>query len=852
MANLRWYENGVNEPPIFFDNISLPEWILSKWSKDTIPQGLRIYKGPISSENDITKCIIETGFENNHNVTYEIAIMPAGTAVASLVVTALISVAAAVLLQPNIDTPESATSTVNSSANELGSRANKPRLGSRIPDIRGLEVNCIPDLWSNYRFFENQVEFDLAYLCISSGSGVASNIRDGLTDYSTIDGASLEIYAPYTSPRSGHSPVDSIGSPITQDIFVVEESNEVTGQSLIPPNINIMPSPYRYASNGGIRSDDSSVDPRLFHNAGDQIVLIEWFVFEETSQGSGVYTRYDISGTYTIASVTETEIVVTIPPAQQAGWDAIETNYMLVTSRAWQNNTTPANWALIDPGAGWTEHNFAIAINPVGVTAFIGPFVVSGTDVCLVNLIAPQGLYKKGQTTEYFSIEVQYVFENLDNPGEITNGIITLSSNREEQSATSVFFTTPYTNATLTLNRTSARDYSFNGSVIDDVKWRDLYLMKIPEENQYGNVTTCLALTKGTQSALKLKELQVNMQWLRNAEIDGGLQVSSNNWADVILSIHLDPYFGRGSIETINKTNLYAVQQEIIDYFGSDLFIKVGYTFDSLKTRYEEALSILCDAVNVTYIPIGNQINFFFERPQDNAGLQFGALNKNFSSGEERISRSFKPFNEHDSVVLTYRDQVTRTTETLYFPEDRSGFRPLEVNYLGCINRRPALVHGWREYYKLINGREQHEFTALDVGRLANRGLRIDVIDNTDFMNNSGYITQQSGLKVTLSEPASFNGVNKSIGLTRSDGSVEVIPITEVSDDEFSVFLTRQPTEAIYTGWDREKTQYTLLSDNERLNSARLVRETEYNGPDDIRVNCINYTPLYYQQDLLV
>lgn len=198
------------------------------------PEHARIYHMQVAEDCDVTPT-------NERSVarlatlegTIYVVVYPGdpGTLAIVAIAVAVLSAAAFLFLTPRLPDMGSAPSSNNS----LSDRSNKARPNSRIPDIFG-QVRSIPDLVAMpYRVYENNVEVEIAYMCVGRGSYELDDIRDGDTYLSSISGAGATFYGPDTSPIVG-TPQLQIGSAITQDLYSVVKLNEVNGQTLKPPN----------------------------------------------------------------------------------------------------------------------------------------------------------------------------------------------------------------------------------------------------------------------------------------------------------------------------------------------------------------------------------------------------------------------------------------------------------------------------------------------------------------------------------------------------------------------------------------------------------------------------------------
>lgn len=234
------------------------------------PSSARIYHGQPAQDRDVTPA---TERDVERLATFEdltVIVYPGDPITAIIAIGAIIlGVMAAMLIMPKIPSLENQQSP--SPNNGLSERTNRARPNGRIPDIFGT-VRAVPDLIAApYRVYENHREVEIAYLCLGRGEYEVSDIRDGDTLISKIAGASVEVYAPYTSPNDGEDPQVLIGTSIGDPVFNVVRLNEVNGQTLIAPNDRAIRSrgDIRFVDGGIIRAASGTMDFTEYFTAGD-------------------------------------------------------------------------------------------------------------------------------------------------------------------------------------------------------------------------------------------------------------------------------------------------------------------------------------------------------------------------------------------------------------------------------------------------------------------------------------------------------------------------------------------------------------------------------------------------------
>lgn len=229
---------------VFVDNVAEPHLAKSYECEDLLaqikellpdwPKTARIYHNNLALSADVTPDS-EEAVEALGKLEgkFYILVYPQDPITAAILVIGILVGVASVLLLPKIDVPNSLGRTIQSSSpnNALSDRTNQARPKGRIPDVYG-QVRSTPDLIAlPYKVFRNNVEFEVAYMCVGRGEYAISDIRDDTTNINQIVGSSVEVYGPDTSPNSG-VPQIVIGEDIDFPLVAAKRSNSVNGQTL--------------------------------------------------------------------------------------------------------------------------------------------------------------------------------------------------------------------------------------------------------------------------------------------------------------------------------------------------------------------------------------------------------------------------------------------------------------------------------------------------------------------------------------------------------------------------------------------------------------------------------------------
>lgn len=826
------------------ENIDFGEWFLKKWPPGTVvPRGLLIYR---NDENITQKWVTDHSVLRDPDATYHIYEMPKGGVVGAI--TKIISTILNPILKLFLPNTSASANLKNSrsasSNNALQGRTNASRPGERIADIRGF-VRAYPDLLMDYRIFKDRTEYEVQFLCVGAGEYQLEDVRDGITPAENISGEQLDFYKNGAAPGFG-SPYMNIGGAVNLSqfpIMVAKASNEADGSEVKPPNYaDISKATFKVYSTGEIdtsieSSTGTTIDWSERAPVGSTVTLTQFYSFTANVLPTGTYTRNDLSGTYTVLSSGENILIV--DTTGHTGWSALSVSGQAAYLEAYLR--TDGYWEFSNSG-GSTLQKFAPSVDS-STPYVVGPYLLDSADKVMVNLYAQNGIYKTDGDVYPFTCNFQVILSDPTAAMANVTYNMSVSGRFTEAVGNTLIVDNPYSGAVnVSVRRTSNTDKDFSGSVVDTVKWRDLYAISNISARSYGDVTLIHTVTKATNAALKQKERKLNMLATR---IYNG--VASRNFADVVLSIHTDPFFGRRDLTTIDVDALYDVQQQILDYFGDPRSIQVGYTFDNNSTTYEEALQTICNAVNVTPYQVGNVLYFFPELPQNISAMQFGHMFK--VPGSDKRTRAFSPPKDYTGIQVKYYDH---DEESYLYVTQGEETNVNKIDLDACQSKYLAGIRARREYNKLLYQRVTHECQTLSIGLQAAPGMRVDMVDNTRVKQMDGVVTDVDGLTLYLSDPVELlSGYTYSITLTGRLGTLENVPIS-AGADEFSVVLQSMPDQEIYTGWMRDRTAYVIRTDDERTKLAMLVQSMEPSGRDNnyqVGLTCINYDARYYQDD---
>jgi hypothetical protein len=905
MIKITLYEHPLAAvAPRVFEVDSLGEWLLGHYGP--VPTvTVQVFAGEPSAATEITgniKAILACD-----EPEYVVLQSPGGfDPFTWVMIIAAVTTVAMVLLMPKPEMPGNINRTQQSPNNALGSRENKVRLLERVEDIFGT-VKSIPSLMMpTYNKYIAHQKYEYGYYCVGRGYHSLAELRDGDTLIADINGASAAQYDPFTSPNSGDAPVLQIGDAIIDDIITASRAIEVDGITLKALNqVQLAASgSYTFASSGLITQAAKQPNFNAVAAAADTITIT--MSPATVVSAAGAMTANAAAKTFSddtaagLFNAIQAGDVVTmagwLEPANNAAWTVVTKTTNLLTVTAAPTNETAAEatasvqrdysgtytLASVDDGtatvtaATWpTLATVTCAIAVDGKSEYTDWVTLPDADRTEVwcNIIAANGLYKdsggKSIATVDFEIEIEQLDQDtllpLGSPVvETVNGALTGSVSDER--ADTIEHATAWTGAArVRMRRTTAYDYSFSGTVVDEIKWADLYSISPVAALEFGNKTTIHTITQATARATAVKSRQLNCLASRllptyngtvfsGAFDSTGLLVSgtiaaTSKLCDIIAAVSQDPRIGaRVLADEVDMAQIWGVQQAL-DAWSTECG-QFNYTFDSDNTSFEETLIMIANAGFCIAYRQNGKIRLALDQAQATSTALFTHRNK--KPGAETLTRRFASNADYDGVEFVYVDPDSDQSETITLPLDGSYTKVKKFEIPGIRSFDQAWLRANREYNKLLGQRITLETTTTLDARSLLPNARIDVVDNTRFKSYDGEVIAQSGLELTLSQAVAFTpSLPHSIVLMRRDGTLESITCTAGSAAN-KVVLQSLPSEAITTthGADGIRTIYSFAADSARGAMAYLVQEIDLSDGQYATVRAINYSAAYYSADL--
>jgi len=478
-----------------------------------------------------------------------------------------------------------------------------------------------------------------------------------------------------------------------------------------------------------------------------------------------------------------------------------------------------------------------------------------------VNVIAAKGMFKDDgvdriSTSVNFTLEWQFLDDNRDPVGSISSSSGTVSGGDTDQKGTTVEITMGSRSyVRCRVKRTTPKDFEFEGTVVDEIQWRDLYGSQDVELTDFGDVTTIhtrrirnetsTAITTPVLSCLATEKVD---KYLGGGSFAGSLTPNTQAM-QTLIRMALDSKIGGRDTTELDLDQLLQTQEDIEEYFDASEAGEFNYTFDSTQITPQEIFYTIANAVFCVPYRTGKVLQVEFEKPQIGPAMVFTHRSK--KPNTEVWSRRFKNSSENDGVILKWQNRETNTQELIFFPVDRSAINPKTYEIPGIANFQQAQWRTWREFQKIRYGRIGVDVTTTSEGRFIKPSRMISVVKGSRVNTFDGYIRSVDGLELRLSQSVEFTpGDDHFIILKKRNGDIQSIPVIASSDSKHIVLL-EIPEETIYTDNSALKTEFSFGPEM-RLEAQRILPLTiDPSEKQYVRVTGINYDKRYYIFDKL-
>lgn len=538
----------------------------------------------------------------------------------------------------------------------------------------------------------------------------------------------------------------------------------------------------------------------------------------------------DLSGTYTISSVSANDITLVNPASVNPDW-------LLLSSLTQQQIADMLGRSIIFKG---TSENF------------IGWYYAGNKDTegMMLNFLAANGIYE-GDRARQVAIEVHYqqVINGVPT-GQIYKTGISMQgkANNRDQVGATVREALPFTGQF----RFRAKRINDNGSsanLIDDVVFESAYSFYETKKLAYEHDTTIrlkrLAIGSGTNASELNLPVTRKLYSYRNG-VQSSERIPTSNFADIVINMALDPFIGRFDISEIDVQSLYEVSDEIEAYFGTPKACEFNYTFDNKNSSYQEMAFAVAEAVFCTARRENGKHFFTFEKETPNSLILFN--HRNIKPESPNKVKLFGTQEEYEGVEFKWRDATDDYAEAVIkLPHDGlSNYKTIESNGVTNVIQAHLLAH--RAWNKMRFNRKTIEFTAYGEADLVTRNDRIAIVDDVFKMLGSGEVESQNNTVLTLDNPINLDaGESYVIHLQLKDGSVDVINIVNQLDEN-QVELVRIPLMPLVIDKVVNAT-YSITKASDQESEAYLIQEKSPSATFETGITAIKYDTRYYSND---
>lgn len=898
----------------------------------------RIYLQPACQQNDVTPSnkVDEASLvmlSKKHD--FDIVCHAAGLTPVEwfMVAAAVLSVGVSVYTYMNM--PDVPIMDQKSSNNELSNRVNRERIKGRVPDPFGTN-KCVPDLIAPPILYykDDGIEVEECLMCLGRGEFEITDIKDGDTFGSTIDGFSTSVYAPGMSLIG--TPQIQIGETFNEAPLVGKKSSAITGQTLKDPTESVIDTaiegtmypqyPNRlYLVGGGLDATftagesvvvnaerigvaDAQLSGSTNVEANGVITIGSATNIENPNNFKGIQIDtllieddlnglLDLSGRYAVSSILKSgsfayEIALVNPVSVNPNWALLTNDNLANSSTLLTNNSNSVdisgNYANItavtsdfieleipvEYRAEWDKLN-GITVDSATIELrkytdnWLGWFYINSTDIekLIFNLYFPKGLFgtrtdgKDADGEIKYDIEYQELINNSPSgptyrkSGE-KYGLFKSTFGLSESIELPISFTE---GVRVRVRKTSQNTYA-RSAVYDEIKLKSVYACSYLKKLVYPDVTLVRSQTVATDGALSVKERQWNCIGTQKlySYASGERSLSkqpTNDFADIVTAITLDPLIGRRELNDLDVQGIYATSQEIKNYFGTPLAAHFNYTFDQGSQSFEEALAQIASCVGSNARREGSQIYFQFEKENPNSSILFNHRNKRPFS--ETRSEKYGIDREYDGVEVSWIDPADGWVESIIRLPDDFITNPKKLELAGVTNKYQAHFLAHRAWNKIQYQRETVKFTGYGEADLVSLNDRIAVTDDTipsivmlGSGMPSGDIQFWDGQIIGVSQPTNLDPTKSYlIHLQHINRSVEVMSVTQ-GMDEYHLVLERLPILPLVVKSEYDEyAKYSITLSTEKDSEAFLITEKSHSGPFESEVTAINYDTRYYSND---
>ena len=786
-------------------------------------------------------------------------IKPLGAAVWIPLAIGLLTSAISYFMMPKAPIQNTNNKQPPSPNNALAQRANRQRLGGRVADIFGT-IWSVPDLIApTYSAYINNKEVEFSYMCVGRGYYNVTKAYDDTTPIEQILGATALVFNPDLSVND--APSYRFGSDFTADEaalsrLIVKRYSSVNGQTLVAPDNYFTGSNNIIFRNPNIiECTASDIDFRTQFMTGSTLLVekaTDLTSGNDIKDASGTAVKYTLNGNYTVADVTQNQIMLTSPEKVATDWAKLNSNTDFTKASdvvlSTEDQTLWQGWFYTD----LTEHTDVM----VNLKALNGLYILYGDDwkgisldfVVESELVDSAGTFIPN-TNVTKTVRMQSTGYNKYGTNKTKDDLV------RQTAAMSFMISNPNMprgkRLRFRIKRASNTIVVSNATVVQEVKVVDFYgVRSITNYDTPKGVTTVYAKTLATEGAQSVKDRKLRLlvqRYLNNYRIDGGI-ILSNRADDIIFNIATDKYLANLDKTQVDMPQISSEIDKISQVFGTPLCTEFCYTFDDNNVSAEEMIQTVAKAVFSQAYRFNNKIQLLFERRLPLSVAIFNSHNIIPDSYTE--GRSFGVTKDYDGVKVDYIDPIDDAQLTLKTSEGMNN--PDSVTLVGVRNKVQAHMHMMRTWNKHQYSYKSCEFTGGDESGIVIRSNRVTVASqyraNVQQGTATDLVTIGNDIVLYTSNPVSIPDGGYVLFIQTVDGNVDAMSISQYGD--YAVKLPRLPSGQIAIGADNVvNAVYQIVSNADNEKDAYLVTEKSPSEGLTNKLTCINYTDKYYQND---
>ena len=878
---------------------NLLELLVAHYDKG-FPQYAKIYDGVVSQKTDITPgnmvdkngnvLITDNELEelNNFSGRAIVCEYPSLQITFQEIILFIFALAATIILRPKIPTlPLDQSPIANAqpgSSNQLSARTNRARPWGRIPDIYGTIRHTVDLIGTPLVRYVGTIAQETTLFCVGRGSYSITEIQEGNTRVPDIPDATVAIFDQNTNPNElPVRPYISIGSSYAP-IQIVSLYNGITGQTLEPRNAT------NFRTNATATSFGTSMvlqvdgDISAF-SVGDDAYIDIPYQQVTVSYNRGRDVADDTLRRVTLSSRFQGDFqIIAIDAANNTVTINADTTSFTGGPQTFRNGQTFQPYLISGRG------QIVLTTSRTSNSRWVGPFNFfphpnsGGNNEVLVNIVAPNGLYRTSGTTDTpITVEIEADIKRINPDGSLhttirqpsfaQHTIVGSAADKRRLGTTMkiIMGNIGPDGMRVRFRRVTNTFYSSNTRDTDTVTIDSAYIVgDIPADADFGDVTWGVATIPANPESVVIRNRQLNMLVERRLPVIRGFSDSfepdapvtyrtnrlinpTSKAIDAIRAMTLDPLIGRRTLDTLDIQRLGELNQEIVDYFGTNNqnMIEFSHVFDSGEVSYENMIQAVANSIYCTPYRRGGVLHLAFDKKNRPARLLMNHRNKEPRS--EIRTTHFGTDDDRDSIQATWLDPATDTFETLIIPNEGNNQNPQRHDLIGVRNLQQATVHANRLYNRLIHQNVNVQFNGTEEAALLVNNDVILVADNTRPEVQDGDILSVNGLVLELSQPVKMEArVAYSIWLQLDDATTQSIPITAGVDD-MHVVLAATPVlrRPLVTGPESfARTTYQIVkADDSRLSRFVMIERGANSGNGSYSIQAVNDSDEIYARD---